>query len=253
MTKNYPQHPKFPHDCYMINIRVEEQSVLKKRDIFYKYFPYKEKIQKNPHITLFQCINLNRGYKEDQFFKIFEECAKNFNYLPYQIDGFFGLKWWSKTQRVIAHKIHSSPELDNFTDCMVRELFSGKGNQKSIANGTWTDEHPEDKELHATIVWKLSIREAEMVWGWLDQDPGFFYKFLSLFKLKNWNPPGRKIGPINAKYDALRLTIFKNNRIVAEYDLPRKIWIMGNDLWDGKQWFQTVAEYKKLVGNRTHP
>jgi hypothetical protein len=253
MTKLYPSHQNRRLDCYMINIRVEESLVINTRDIIFKYFREKDKIQKNPHITLFQCITLNHGNDEAQLFNIFEDCIKNYTFLPYTIDGFFGLKWWSKTQRVIAHKIQSSPELDQFTKCMVNKLFSSKDYQSSLADGTWTDKHSIDKELHITIAWKLSIREAEKIWGWLDQNPGYFYKFLSLFKLKDWNLLERKIAPIHAQYEALRLTFYKNNKIIGEYDLPRKQWIMGNDLWDKKQWAQTVVEYKKIKQNRSNP
>lgn len=244
---------KNPRDCYMISIRVEEQQILKIRDIFLKYFFNTKKIQKNPHITLFQCINMNIGYSEDFFFKTLEDCAGQFSYLPYRIEGFFRLKWWSESQRIIAHTITASPELDHFTQCLVKRLFQEHCNVNSPADGTWTDKHPEDKELHITIAWKLSIREAEMLWGWLDHDPGYFYKFLSLFKSGQWKMPKRKIFPVKTQYDALRLTLFKNNKIIAEYDLPRKIWITGDDIWNNQQWEDTVIEYQRIIGSLNNP
>lgn len=53
--------------------------------------------------------------------------------------------------------------------------------------------------------------------------------------------------------NALRLTLFKNNKIIAEYDLPRKIWITGNDIWNNQQWEETVKEYQKIIGSRKNP
>lgn len=221
----------------MINIRLDDKSVNQIRNDISYFYKLDKEIQWHPHITLFEGIQLNKRSKEDDFFRIFEECVSKYNYFPFTINGFRHLKWWSKKKRVIAHNVKPSKELVDFTSCMVKKL-------NPIAIGSWTDFHPEDKEYHITIAWKLSFWKAERLWAALDHDNDF-HKFFRFLIPSNASSRNDRIRPIYKRIDALRLTIYKNGRIITEYDIPRKKWISANNIMDIKEWTETVREYQK--------
>ncbi len=215
-------------NCYNLHVTVFDRDVSEVARRFARAFRLGHKIQWYPHVTILSHFWLRQNASEEQLLNIIGERARTFAYLPLTVDGFSLLANHIDGNYAIAHRVVPSGDFTAFWYPLAKRLFHYSLFPPNIpiaqAENT-TDLYPEKKSLHITIAHRLCRDDADLLCQGMQGQPG--------------------IRPLERTVDVVRLTLSKNMRIYAEYDIPRKTWLFGRDIFSRLEWAETAEAYEE--------
>ncbi|RXE56459.1 hypothetical protein ABH15_10310 [Methanoculleus taiwanensis] len=219
--------PPWP-DCYNLHITMHDGRFTKIAREIAGAFRLTSQIQWYPHITLVSHFWPRANFSEERLKAAIEDAAEPFDHLTVSVDGFIRLTNHSVQNQAIAHRVIPSRALIGFWHPLSRRLFHFSVFPPNIPIAqaeNRTDLYPEEKALHITIARHLHQREADLLWEELQRH--------------------RKLRPPQTTFDVVRVTLGKNMRIYAEYDLPRRQWLTGNEMYSKVEWAKTEEAYRR--------
>lgn len=209
-------------------------------------FHLHEHIEQHPHVTIFGPLILNPEASEEQLLQITGTISARHHPVPFMLDG------WEKREgmhgSVIAIAVRPSDQLILLT----REIAEALLPICSSLNA-W-DPYPDKKWFHVTVANYLNPVIADTVFHHLlgSAAPhagrlarwrsGLYRVFLGMsHKRMEFSPP-------LLDETGLRLTIMKNEEILAEYDFLTKEWLFqGHDHY-GESWQNTLRAHRRESG-----
>ena len=164
--------------------------------------------QWDPHITLFGPFTLNRGHKYSEVYRAIERNSRNFDSLSYSIEGWKIMPSWSLGY-VIAHKVKLHPNCENYYQALTSDLL------KFVDAPRYPDYKQESEHHHISVLTRMyDEKEARSIYH----------------QLKNHS----SIKPIYAELNVPRVYFG-----AGAFDIPRKKWLQGKELWNRAEWEQT--------------
>lgn len=165
-----------------------------------------------PHVSLFGPFSCRQ---ERNMLKTVVDIASKYNLVPFTVSGFGHFR--ILLNKVVYVDISPSPELENLRRDLATALMP-------ISYGFPNFDSKEKFHFHATIAFK-------------DID----WKFGAIWKyLKEREEP-------NIKQNLLRITIIKNKKILAEYDLMQKKLLNRQAALSKREWNKTIEIMKKQI------
>jgi calcineurin-like phosphoesterase family protein/2'-5' RNA ligase len=208
-------------------------------------------LELHPHVTLFGPFVLNEGTNSKQMLDAVGSAASGYDPVPFLLDG------WEKRDgmhgSVIAFPVQASEPLRQLTRDIARVL-----SPLSISQNTY-DHDPEKKWFHTTVANRLDADRASAVFSRLTGDnseirkreelqitrPGLLQRFLApSAKAKTAGP----VAPILLDETGIRITVMRENSILAEYDLIEKRWIYGDHSHSSARWQKTLTDFRFHAG-----
>ncbi len=215
-------------NCYNLHVTIFDRDVDAVARRFASAFRLGHKIQWCPHVTVLSHFWLRPGASEEQLLRTVAERARTFAYLPLTVDGFFLLANHVDGNYAIVHRVVPSEDFTAFWHPLAQRLFHyslAPPNIPIAQAENMTDLYPEKKSLHITIARHLCRDDADLLWQRLQAHPG--------------------IRPLRRTVDVVRLTLGRDMRIHAEYDIPRKTWLFGEDIFSKLEWAKTAEAYEE--------
>ncbi len=160
-----------------------------------------------PHITLAGSLQTR---DEKRLIQEIVDVCKKYDLVKFKMDGVDNFE-----DRVIFVKINPSQELENLRLEIAERLYK-------FCDGTPFDRN-ENFEFHATLVLKDIQRKFDRIWDYV----------------QTWRIP-------EMEQYVLRITILKNSRILAEYDLFLKKLLNRTDSLDKEIYKETLKELEKI-------
>jgi calcineurin-like phosphoesterase family protein len=217
-------------------------------------FGITEYIEKIPHLTLFGPFTLAQGIDEQRLLQAIEAIACGYAYIPFTIDGWGmkkGLHGW-----VAAYAVTPSDDLIE-----LRTSLAGRLQPFASTENVW-DKDPSKAWFHITLANCLPYRKAQEVWKGLtgSNRPGeatgtkrpaslrmdVLERFVQKLMLMRTNP--HRFRSVFIDQDAVRITVFRGDLILAEYDLPRKVWLYRDAALSRDEWQATLGRYRQSTG-----
>jgi calcineurin-like phosphoesterase family protein len=208
-------------------------------------------LELHPHVTLFGPLFLNEGTSSQQMLDAIGSVAARYDPVPFLLDG------WEKRDgmhgSVIAFPVQASEPLRQMTRDIARVL-----SPLTISQNAW-DQDPEKKWFHVTITNRLDADRASAVFSRLTGDnsearnrdelqitrPGLLQRFLAPAVPAR---SARPAPPVLLDETGIRITVMRDNSILAEYDLIEKRWIYGNHSHSSARWQKTLAHFRYHKG-----
>lgn len=220
-------------NCYNLHVTVFDRDVSETARHTAESFRLGHRIQWYPHVTVLSHFRLRPGVPEERLLQSIAERGRPFAFLPLTIDGFFLLANHRDGNYAIVHRVIPSGDFTAFWHPLAEDLFHYRlfPPRAPIARAeNTTDLYPAKKSLHITIANHLHHHEADTFWQAMQNHP--------------------RIQPLERTVDVVRLTLGRNMRIHAEYDLPRRTWLFGKEIFSRLEWAKTADAYEE---QRTPP
>lgn len=207
--QNHGKNTHSSHNDYLIEFRFSgfaKQSIKELKINITKKFGVSKR-KIVPHITIAGSVSTN---DEKRLLDEIVDVCKKYDLVKFKMDGVSNFE-----DRVIIVKIKPSPELEN----LRLEIFE----RLSDFCGTTKFDKREVFEFHATIVLKDIQRKFDRVWDYV----------------QTWRIP-------EMEQYVLRITIIKNSRILAEYDLILKKLLNRTESLDKEIYKKTLKKLEKM-------
>jgi len=209
-------------------------------------FHLHEHIEQHPHVTIFGPLILNSDTSEEQLLNITGTIAARYHPVSFMLDG------WEKREgmhgSVIAIAVRPSEQLLLLT----REIAEALLPTCSSLNA-W-DPYPDKKWFHVTVANYLNQAIADTAFhhlmGNTTPHAGRLVRWRNrLHRLfLGMSRKRTEFSPPLLDETGLRLTIMKNEEILAEYDFLTKEWLFqGHDHY-GESWQNTLRAHRREAG-----
>ncbi len=199
------------HHDYLIEFRFSgfaKQSIKElKTNITKKFGVSKRKIV--PHITITGSVSTN---DEKRLLDEIVDVCKKYELVKFKMDGVDNFR-----DEVIFVRIEPSEELKNLRLEIAERLYK-------FCKTTTKFDRKEDFEFHATLVLKDIQRKFDRIWDYV----------------QTWRIP-------EMEQYVLRITILKNSRILAEYDLILKKLLNRTESLDREIYKKTLKKLEKII------
>lgn len=228
-----------PDDRYLIMIRVNDWQISRLIREISRPFIKRGDISRFPHITLYGTFRLTPGMRPGTLRDLIEQAAAPVYHLPFAIGG------WTRMQgrkgEAVGYHVDPSPGLDMFYRHLTASLLPATKSQ------IWIDRAPEKRRMHITFAFNLAKADSERIWEFLHQvtpaagrETGGQYRH-----------PGQ--GEEEGKgectdLEGLRVALFRNGALMAEYDLPTRQWLDRAGCFSTTAWRNTLAHFRRLRG-----
>ncbi|MDD1684267.1 MAG: 2'-5' RNA ligase family protein [Methanoregula sp.] len=208
-------------------------------------------LELHPHVTLFGPLVLNEDTGSQQMLDAIGSVAARYDPVPFLLDG------WEKRDgmhgSVIAFPVQPSEPLRQMTRDIARVL-----SPLTISQNAW-DQDPDEKWFHATLANRLDADRASAVFSRLTGNdgetpnrdelhtkrPGLLQRFLAPAVPERG---ARPVPPVLLDETGIRITVMRDNAILAEYDLIEKRWIYGDHSHSSARWQKTLAHFRHHAG-----
>jgi calcineurin-like phosphoesterase family protein len=208
-------------------------------------------LELHPHVTLFGPLTLNEGVSSRQMLDAIAGVAVLYDPVPFLIDG------WEKRDgmhgSVIAFPVRASEPLRQLTRDIADVLSPLATSQNAY------DKEPDQKWFHVTIANRLQSDRASAVFlhltgqaqknpgqdGVPREKPGLLRKFLPGITREK---PVRAIPSVLLDETGIRITVMRDEAILAEYDLIEKQWVYGDHRHSTALWQKTLLQFRHHAG-----
>ncbi len=237
---------------YLVEIRLSRTKwrIRKITHEIARNFGIGEFLELHPHVTLFGPLTLNEGVSSRQMLDAIARVAVSSDPVPFLIDG------WEKRDGmhgcVIAFPVRASEPLRQLTRDIANVLSPLTTSQNAY------DKEPDQKWFHVTIANRLGSGQASAVFSQLTgqvqnpgqegvrkEKPGLLQKFLMGITREK---PVRPIPPVLLDETGIRITVMREEAILAEYDLIEKRWVYGDHRHSTALWQKTLLQFRHHAG-----
>ena len=192
----------------------------------------RSKYHRVPHLTLFG--NFSAFGRVDETKQAIEDVSRSHPPLEFDIDGYESRK--TKKGWVVAFKIKPSEKLVHFRNALKERMIR-------IAQQTQSHDFKDNAWFHITIAYKLSDREYQRVWTYLnDSGNSIIDKALSFLfgkKLADRTPHFSMYG--------LRITLLNDrSRILYEYDFLQQRFLTREMALSRDAWRRTISLFREM-------
>lgn len=233
---------------YLIELRLGRTKWRIKQEIasIADRFHLHEHIERHPHVTIFGPLILNPHVSEEQLLEITGTVAARHHPVHFMLDG------WEKREGMHGSVIAIAVRPSGSLVLLTREVAEALLPICSSLNA-W-DPYPDNKWFHVTIANYLNPVIADSVFHHLIGNPATDPSRLVQWRKRLHNlflrisRKGPDFYPPLLDETGLRLTIMKNEEILAEYDFLRKEWLFQNHDHKGESWQNTLRAHRRDSG-----
>jgi len=223
---------------YLLMVEVRERQVCDADRDLANRFGIREDQRSRPHITLYGGFSLFRGTDPDTIREIVSKSIDSFCSLRCSLNGWIRMK--GRKGGVIAHQVDLSPGFSAFYDMLTTSLLP-------VTNSSlWIDREPGSRIFHITVGLNLKEQETTRIWEDLCKDMAAHTAHLDNGCREGSVYPGRRAAYIDL--DLLRVTLFRNARAIAAYDIPSGGWIERGGMFRKERWEASLSMYRRRMG-----
>lgn len=223
---------------YLLMIEVREWRVCDADRDLANRFGIREDQRSRPHITLYGGFSLLRGTDPDTIREIVAESIDGNCSMRCSLNGWIQMK--GRKGGVIAHQVDLSPGFSAFYDMLTKSLLLVTKSSLRI------DREPGSRIFHITVGLNLKEGETTRIWEYLCKDVAERTTHLETGS-REWSVHSA----IRAAYidlDLLRVTLFRNARAIAAYNLPSGEWIERGGMFRKERWEASLSTYRRRMG-----
>ncbi len=228
-----------PDERYLIMIRVNDWQISRLTGEISRLFLKRGDISRFPHVTLYGTFRLTTGMGPGILRDLIEQAASHAHHLPFTISE------WTRMQgrkgEAVGYHVDPSPGLDMFYRHLTASLIP------ATESRIWIDRAPEKRRMHITFAFNLAEADAERIWEFLHQvtpsaegETGGQYRHLG--------QAGKQGKGECTDLEGLRVALFRNGALMAEYDLPTRQWLDRAGCFSPTAWRNTLAHFRRLQG-----
>ena len=226
------------HATYLLMIQVHEKRVSDAdRDLAIR-FGIREDQRSRPHITLYGGFSLVGSIDQVRIREIVAESIDSSCTLRCSLDGWVRMK--GRKGGVIAHQIDPSPGFSSFYDMLTKSLLPATRSSLRI------DREPGSRIFHITVGLNLKEEVATGIWEQLCKDVSAGASHPETGSREGFVNTARRAAFIDL--DLLRVTLFRNARATAAYDLPSGEWIERGEMFRKELWEASLSTYRRRMG-----
>lgn len=228
-----------PDERYLIMIRVNDWQISRIiREI--SRLPLKRgEISRLPHVTLYGTFRLTAGTRPGILRDLIGQAGAGTCHLPFTITGWTRMR--GRKGEAVGYHVDPSAGLDTFYRHLTASLLP------VTESRIWIDRAPEKRRMHITFAFNLSGPDTERIWEYLHRVT---------------TPAGQESGGRSrdsgqtrnqatgecTDLEGLRVALFRNGALMAEYDLPTGQWLDRAGCFSTSRWRNTLANHRRLQG-----
>ena len=223
---------------YLLMIQVHEKRVCDADRGLANRFGIREDQRSRPHITLYGGFSLVRGTDPVRIREIVAETIDSNCTLRCSLDGWIRMK--GRKGGVIAHQVVLSRGFSAFYNALTKSLLT------ATRSSLWIDREPGSRIFHITVGLNLKEAAAAGIWEQLCKDVA-----AGVSHHENGCREGSVHSARRAAYidlDLLSVTLFRNARAIAAFDLPSGCWIERREMFRKERWEASLRLYRHRMG-----
>lgn len=205
-----------PDERYLIMIRVNDWQISRLTREISRLFLKRGDISRFPHVTLYGTFRLTTGMGPGILRDLIEQAASHAHHL------LFTISEWTRMQgrkgEAVGYHVDPSPGLDMFYRHLTASLIP------ATESRIWIDRAPEKRRMHITFAFNLAEADAERIWEFLHQvtPPA---EGETDGQYRHSGQAGKQGRGECTDLEGLRVALFRNGALMAEYDLPTRQWL----------------------------